>query len=357
MDAITKQDVFNPISLVNTPGDELACIFESHQIFDYNARLGLEDLKEKEHLSKKLIKEAEKILSLKGDLLEYLSQCESRYKEHKAKSRDSYATAKKQFTKFKPILRLLKDEFTDGYDRLNDVLDYFDADSPEDVFEHSEKQAALYRKQNGMEPDPINLYGWLRRGELDFSKMTLPDYDEEALKNWIDSRKWESHLTDADYFKRLPAVLSEFGVGLSLVPHLKKTVYGAIRWLDGHPLIEISDRNHDLASCWFTLFHEFGHAILHRNEVVLEGNINEQSATTDKKERAANKFANGYLFNGDELRKSVFNRLRAGIDMTANGLASEFGVNPIFASYWLLKAQYLPSFQRRYSIDFTDDFQ
>lgn len=43
--------------------------------------------------------------------------------------------------------------------------------------------------------------------------------------------------------------------------------------------------------------------------------------------------------------------------MTANLLAEEFNVRPIFASYWLLKAQYAPAFQRRIQIDFVSQYQ
>ena len=357
MEPKVKQDVSNPLLLANSPGAELAYIFEVHHIFDYNERLNIADLASKVHLSKKLILQAEKILGLEGDLLPMLTRHEDYYKDFSAKCKIAYATAKKQFSKLKPILPLLRNEYNESSDRFNDILDYFDADCAEDVFAHSEEQAALYRKQNNHEPDSINLYGWLRRGELDFAKMELPVYDEKALQQWIDEKEWAQHITDAAYFKQLPDILSRFGVGLSLVPHLKKTVYGAIRWFDGRPLIQISDRDHDFASCWFTLFHEFGHAILHKDMEVLEGNINESKAKQNSKERAANKFANDYLFNGDALRKAVFDRLRAGTYMTANALALEFNVNPIFTSYWLRRAQYQPAFQMRTPIDFVEAYQ
>ncbi|MCD8303133.1 MAG: ImmA/IrrE family metallo-endopeptidase, partial [Prevotellaceae bacterium] len=205
--------------------------------------------------------------------------------------------------------------------------------------------------------DPINLYAWLRRGELDFQAMNLPNYNEKGLRDWIDSREWKSHIEDVDYFKKLPSILSSFGVGLVFVPSLPKTVYGAIRWIDGKPLIQISDRGHDLISCWFTLFHEFGHAILHKDVEIYEGNINESKANHNKYEKEANKFANEYLFNGDNLRKTVFERKRKSQLMSANALAEEFNVKPILASYWLLKAQYAPAFQRKIPIDFTSQYQ
>ena len=255
------------------------------------------------------------------------------------------------------MLPLLRGEFTAGYDILDDIFDFFGVDSEKEIFETSEKQAALFRTQNKVEVDSINLHAWLRRGELDFKALNLPDYNEKGLMSWIEAREWMKHIEDVDYFKSLPSVLSCFGVGLVFVPSLPKTVYGAIRWFDNKPLIQISDRGHDLVSCWFTLFHEFGHAMKHKNVEIYEGGINESKAQQNQIEKDANKFANKYLFNGDNLRKAVFDRKRAGKFMSAKELAEEFNVQPIFASYWLLKAQYAPAFQSRIQIDFTSQYQ
>lgn len=104
-------------------------------------------------------------------------------------------------------------------------------------------------------------------------------------------------------------------------------------------------------------FHEIGHAIKHKNVEIYEGEINESKTKQNKREKEANKFANEYLFNGDNLRKAVFDRKRAGLAMSAKSLAEEFHVQPIFASYWLLKAQYAPAFQRRIQIDFVSQYQ
>ena len=78
---------------------------------------------------------------------------------------------------------------------------------------HSEKEAALFRSQNKIEVDSINLHAWLRRGELDFNILNLPDYNESELIKWIESREWMAHIEDVEYFKSLPSIFSSFGVG------------------------------------------------------------------------------------------------------------------------------------------------
>ncbi|MBQ7482536.1 MAG: ImmA/IrrE family metallo-endopeptidase [Bacteroidaceae bacterium] len=356
MAALEKTPVLNPLTLRNTVGRELADIFEARDIKNFEDIIGINNLKSKERLSKKTLEKASEILG-NSEVCEYLSNFQKEYFKEKPRYEANYRQAKKTYTKLKCVLPLLRGEFTEGYDILDDILDFFGVDSDTEIFETSERQAALFRTQNKVTVDPINLHAWLRRGELDFKELNLSDYNESELMNWIKSKIWMDHIEDVEYFKSLPTIFLHFGVGLVFVPSLPKTVYGAIRWIDNKPLIQISDREHDLASCWFTLFHELGHAIKHKNVEIFEGNINESKAKQDKREKDANKFANEHLFNGDNLRKAVFERKRRGEQMTANSLAKEFNVPSIFTSYWLRKAQYAPFFQRRIQIDFVSQYQ
>ena len=356
MAALEKTPVLNPLTLRNTVGGELADIFEASGIENFEELIGIKELRNKERLSDKTLRKVSEILG-DSSTSKYLSDFQKDYLDEKPRYMANYNQAKKTYTKLKKVLPLLRGEFTEGYDILDDILDFFGVDSEVEIFETSEKQAALFRTQNKIEVDPINLHAWLRRGELDFQVLNLSDYDEIRLMNWVESREWMAHIEDVDYFKSLPSIFSLFGVGLVFVPSLPKTVYGAIRWIGNKPLIQISDRGHDLISCWFTLFHEIGHAIKHKNVEIYEGEINESKTKQNKREKEANKFANEYLFNGDNLRKAVFDRKRAGLAMSAKSLAEEFHVQPIFASYWLLKAQYAPAFQRRIQIDFVSQYQ
>lgn len=355
MATLEKKTVLNPLSLRNKVGEELADMLEARGIKNGERLLGVNNLRNKERLSKKVLDKASSLLETPG-ATKYLIDFQQKYLEEKPRYLANYAQAKKTYTKLKSVLPLLRGEFTEGYDVLDDILDFFGVTSEKELFNVSEKQAALFRKQNKIAVDSINLYAWLRRGELDFKALHLPTYNEKALVDWIEGKKWKQHIEDVAYFTSLPSIFQPFGIGLVFVPSLPKTVYGAIRWFDDKPLIQISDRGRDLASCWFTLFHELGHAIKHKNVVIYEGEINEPTVK-DKREKEANKFANDYLFNGDDLRKAVFDRKRAGVTMTANLLAKEFNVQPILASYWLLKAQYAPAFQRRIHIDFVSQYQ
>lgn len=352
-----KENVSNPLELMNTIGQELQEIFELSSIKDGEARLGIDNLAAKERLTEKQIDKVCEILGRGDEMRDFIRSFQDNYEVQKAKAQESYKKSKKNFTKLKKILPLLRNEFNDGNDRLDDIIDYFGVNSEEEIFEEAESVAALFRQQNNVKVDPVNLKAWLRRGELDFEKVNLPEYDEKGFTEWIDERDWANYLDDENYFKSLPEKLSVFGIALVLVPYLANTVYGAVRWKDGHPLIQISDRNQDLATCWFTLFHEFGHVLMHKNEDIFEGALNEPKSKKDKREREANKFANNYLFNGDDLRKEVFKNARGEELMTASDMAVKYKVNIIFVAYWFIKAQYQPTFQKRVHIDFVSLYQ
>lgn len=354
MEANVKPAVLNPIVFRNTVGAELVDILEARGIHNYEYLLKVKDLHTKEKLGKSLLKKLSNIIE-DSEVLEFLERFQADYLEEKRRCQLSYATARKNYTRLKKARQLMRGELNEGYDILDDIIDFFGANNEEEIFNASEKQAALFRKQNNVAVDPINLHVWLRRGELDFFSLSLPQYNEQALQEWIDNREWLLNIEDPNYFKSLPHIFRQFGIALTLVPYLEKTVYGAVRWIDGRPLIEISDRNRDLATCWFTLFHELGHVIKHKNKEIYEGDIN--STVANNYEREANKFANSYLFNGDNLRKAVFNRRNSIQQMTSKDLANEFGVKQIFAAYWLRKAQYHPTLQPHISIDFIESYQ
>lgn len=260
-----KATVANPLDFRNTVGGELADMFKARGIEDFEERLGIKDLASKKKLSARTLGKAAKILGCPG-AVEHLTRFQEEYLNEEPEYRESYNKAKKAYTCLKCVLPLMRGEFTDGVDVLDDILDFFGVNSEEEVFAASESQAALFSKQNNTTVDAVNLHGWLRRGELDFKSLDLPEYDAKQLMAWIESREWQGHIEDVEYFKSLPSVLARFRVGLVFVPFIPKTVYGAIRWFDNKPLIQISDRGRDLASCWFTLFHELGHAIMHFNK-------------------------------------------------------------------------------------------
>lgn len=69
------------------------------------------------------------------------------------------------------------------------------------------------------------------------------------------------------FLKNLFEIGKECGVKFIFVTHFKHApVNGAARWIDGYPVVQLSDMGKKYDRVIFTLFHELGHILLHTNE-------------------------------------------------------------------------------------------
>lgn len=337
-----KIEVLNPIMYFNTIGQELEEIFLfndfSMDILCEKININEVQLKSIKKLTKGQIEVIQETTSILG-ISEYLSNFQKNLFESNLKANLSYKTNLKIFKKVRHLEPLLREEFNGGLDLLEDIAEFLNIENELEIFEKVNENIALYRISN-FEPDNLNLYAWLRRGELDFNTLNLPEYSSIDFFEWIESQDWKRHIRDTQYLQNLPILLKSFGVGLVFTPYLHKTVFGAVRWFDGRPLIQISDKGKCLATVWYTLFHEFGHVIKHENDEIFEGNLDLPKSLLNLKEKEANAFAYNYLFNGDNLRKYIFSHSKQFVHPEfVNELSARFEVDKMFVAYWMKKAQ------------------
>lgn len=354
---VQKITVADPMSVIPTVGEELKELFElsGKDI----SLLGITDIEAKEFLSLSILRKAAEILNLDEEFVRGMQALQADYKEKKLASREQYYQMKSYYRRLKKVVPLLRNDFNDGIDVLDDIVSFFGLNNEKEVIEHIGVNQALYRSKTDSEIDEVALSAWLRRGELDYYNnfAKIVNYNANLLKAWIDSREWFQSVQRPDYFKQLPQMLQEFGIGMIMLPYMSKTVYGAVEWINNTPVIMISDRDQDLATCWFTLFHEFGHILLHEKTLTLDAVINESGGKTRamQREREANKFANEYLFNGDGLRKYVFGlKVNNDKSVTTIDVARQFNVHPMFAGYWMRKAQLTQNSFERIPISFSE---
>jgi hypothetical protein len=338
-----KSEVLHPGTLLNTVGQELRDFFEANAL-DINGllKIGIDpaSLDSKVKFSKQDIKNIGELTKING-IETYLKCFQKDYSVTLSKAENNYSRHKKIFNKVKHLAPLLKSDFNDGMDLLDDISSFLGIDNEEEIFDKVNENIALYRISN-FEPDNLNLYAWLKRGELDFIKLSLPVYDVDAFQSWIDMKEWQAHLNDVGYLKSLPQRLQEFGVGLIFTPYLQKTVFGAVRWFNDRPLVQVSDKGECLATIWYSLFHEFGHVIKHRHDMIFEGedSLNLPKSKINLKEKEANAFAYQYLFGGDGLRKRIFAyKGKLVEDSFIDEQSYRFNVNKMFVAYWMNKAR------------------
>lgn len=144
---------------------------------------------------------------------------------------------------------------------------------------------------------PQAVSAWLRIGELQARTIKLQSFDKKKLKSQIGKFESLSKSQTQNWLKDLQGLCAEVGVALCLVTSVPKApIYGVARWINkkSTPLIQLTDRNKDYNSFWFSFYHELGHILLHnKSDVFLEG-LND-IAQDEEKEREADDFAVKFL--------------------------------------------------------------
>lgn len=333
-------EVFNPTIYMNTVGKEVCEVFRLHNK-DYSS-LNIQDLEQQEYLSIQKLKLISRTLELGDSFIKSMQNYQTMYKTVKQKSNDQYKQSVHFYKKIKDCLKYIRNNEIRNIDLLNSILDFFGVDS-EMQFETYCRNRIFYRK-SANDIDNIHLTSLIKRGEKDFENIEHKViFDKEGLYNWINGRSWEAYVHKKDKFLKLPLFLQQFGVYVFLYPYFSNTVFGCVEWKNDNPIIIITDRGKDLASCWKTLFHEFGHVILHKDiaSYDYEKELNGKDIANIEKE--ANNFVNQYLFNGDSLQKKCFNLAKTKQTSKKQDLSVQYKVKPIFVEYWMRKAKLIPA--------------
>ena len=144
---------------------------------------------------------------------------------------------------------------------------------------------------------------WLRQGELEARKITSTTYDEKSFKGILEGLRKLTQEEDPQVFIReLTGLCASVGVIVVFIPELPKTrTCGAVRWINGKPVIQLSLRYKTNDHLWFSFFHEVGHILKHgRKLLFLE--MSEKEVESNY-ETEADIFASNCLIPLPELQK------------------------------------------------------
>lgn len=160
---------------------------------------------------------------------------------------------------------------------------------------------------------------WLRLAERHDRLRDLPPFDADALRSLIPQMRSLTLLDPDEGMSLAVERLARVGVALSAHPAIPGLgIHGVTRWLNGHPVIQLSCLMKTDDQIWFTLFHELGHVLLHGDK--------ELYVTGDEtaEEGEANDYAAEVL-----VPREYVARLPQRRDLTAvTALAEELGVAP-----------------------------
>lgn len=177
-----------------------------------------------------------------------------------------------------------------------------------------------YRRSAVGRNDAPALAVWLALAERHHEDLRdLPDFDRAALEELIPEVR---SLTRGDPARAMAEAvdrLGEVGVVLCFIPAVPGLrIFGATRWLNAHPVIQLSLLGRSDDQFWFTLFHELGHVLLHGDKALY---LNGEQNTAENEADA---------YASDLLIPSAYQpRLPQNRDISAVvALADELGIAP-----------------------------
>lgn len=209
-------------------------------------------------------------------------------------------------------------------DRVRELLRFFACASLQRV---SSLQPVSFRTSAAAQVSHEALAAWLRQGEREVERRTVGPLDMDGVEELIPSLRTLTLRPIEQALRTATDSLAACGVALVFVPHLPGTgAHGAVRWVRGRPVVQLSIRGRRADMVWFTFFHELGHVLRHSRQAAF---IEIDGATQDDPEREADAFARDTLIPPSAFRRLEAQLLsRAVSEQMVRAFAADNGIDP-----------------------------
>lgn len=159
---------------------------------------------------------------------------------------------------------------------------------------------ASFRRSDTQAFDAVAVIAWLRLGEIEAEKQTLPPYNKARFRAALKKARALTCQPPQEFRPELENLLKEAGVLLALVPAIPGArVSGVARWLNAtQPIIQLSLYGKTNDKFWFNLFHEAAHLLLHANDKSARQSVyldDDQTQSHGAAEREADAWAARWL--------------------------------------------------------------
>ena len=208
-----------------------------------------------------------------------------------------------------------------------ELFSFFRVGTVETLRNSVQRQAVAFRQGTAHPVDEYALATWLRLGELEAlaTREMLSDFDADGLDVLLPELRTLSQTPPEDFGTALIERLSAVGVHLIYVPEVTGArVYGATRWVQGTPVVALTLRGKKDGQFWFTLFHELGHVLLHRDGKMHVQPVDTGAIGDDEVEAAANNFSSNFLIPAASAGELRFLRTPTQVRQ----FAARIGVSP-----------------------------
>ena len=165
-------------------------------------------------------------------------------------------------------MKRLKFSLPEGDSDADVLLNFFGVSSPESWTSVWKASAAAYRQTRTTRTREESIAAWVRETEIVARELTIAEFDEKRLLSSLDKLRPLTRVSASNIMNPIQGICAGAGVAVVWVPALRNTgISGCMRWLsDKKALVGLTLRYKTDDQLWFTLFHEIGHLLLHRNK-------------------------------------------------------------------------------------------
>lgn len=265
------------------------------------------------------------------NLQRQFDEAEARRREY-AKSRHWEDWAK-QF----PLKEMRKLHFSlpTGASDTDALLGFFGVSSP-DTWELVWRSSDVaYRQTRTLTAREQAIAAWVRETEIIAKEIDVADFDAERLLVSLSELRRFTRVSAEEIMDPIQTICASVGIAVVLVPALQNTgISGCARWLnDKKALVGLTLRYKTDDQLWFTLFHEIGHILLHKNNrrFVLDNAADDLSDRVvdpemERYETEANRFSANTLIPPKDLDQ--FMRQGVFTNESIHDFAEAVGVGP-----------------------------
>ena len=137
------------------------------------------------------------------------------------------------------------------------------------------------------------LMAWIQQVKILSRSKDISQIDIRKLSSSIEKIRELTLLEPQEFISKLEILLSDCGISLIILPHLRGSFLQSAAFSDGNRIvIGMTARGKDADIFWFSLFHELAHIVL--------GHLDKGYSTTDQDEKAADVWAADKLINPRE---------------------------------------------------------
>ena len=148
-------------------------------------------------------------------------------------------------------------------------------------------QIACRRMASGEKQD-YALLAMAQKAKIEARKVKTKAINIDGLKQSISAIREMTLMSPDEFCPQLIQLLSEYGVVIVFLPHIKGSFLHGASFYDGKKVvIGLTVRGKDADKFWFSLFHELAH--------IIYGHIGQPNGTSDEDEKEADDFAKNTL--------------------------------------------------------------